>query len=100
MNYQLVIQYQARPDDSSALEDLIAAEDKLSAIADGFEVDGHDFGSGQMNIFILTSDPKGSYEKIRLVLATGRPWVAAYRETDGDEFVVLGAKDSEPFEIK
>jgi hypothetical protein len=59
MAYQLVLQ--ARGD---ALEDhdlIVAVEDRLiSAIGAVGDVDGHDVGSGETNIFILTDDPKAA----------------------------------------
>ena len=57
MKYQLVLQFYA-----SSIEDfdqLIEIEEMLeSTLGNLHEVDGHDFGSGEMNIFIHTNDPE------------------------------------------
>ena len=31
-------------------------------------VDGHDFGSGEMNIFVHTDNPKSAFEKIKALV--------------------------------
>jgi hypothetical protein len=47
------------------------------------DVDGHDFGSGEFNIFMLTSDPTASFRKVQQFVAI-RPlpnaMAAAYRQ--------------------
>jgi hypothetical protein len=54
--FQLVLQFKPWGDRSP--DDLVAVEDRLDAVADlDADVDGHDFGSGEANIFIITSDP-------------------------------------------
>jgi hypothetical protein len=30
-------------------------------------VDGHDMGSGEMNIFLFTEDPKAAFERIKTI---------------------------------
>lgn len=64
MKYQLILQF-----DASNIEDfdqLIEIEDKLeSALGNLHEVDGHDFGSGEMNIFIHTNDPDSAFELVK-----------------------------------
>jgi hypothetical protein len=59
MKYQLVLQFQAESvqefDELVVLENLLVETLPLQA-----EVDGHDFGSGEFNIFILTDLPKAS----------------------------------------
>ena len=55
MKYQLVLQL---PTSAIDLDDVIALEDALSEALDASAtVDGHDFGSGEGNIFIFTEDP-------------------------------------------
>jgi hypothetical protein len=57
MKYQLVLQFQAESvqqfDELAVLEDLLVENLPSHSV-----VDGHDFGSGELNIFILT-DQKG-----------------------------------------
>ena len=56
MKYQLILQFPF-----STLEDydaLVVLEESLSKhLANCADVDGHDAGSGEMNIFLLTDDP-------------------------------------------
>lgn len=99
MEYQLVIQSEISADDRTALEDLVKTEEKIGAIASDFEVDGHDIGSGQMNIFVLTSDPETTYRKIRDHLPPARTWVAAYRPIHGDEFVTIEPNGRSNFDV-
>ena len=60
MKYQLVLQFQAEGpqdfEDLEVLEKLIAKT--LPADSD---LDGHDFGSGEFNIFVLTDRPQESF---------------------------------------
>lgn len=56
------------------------------------EADGHDFGSGEMDIFILTKDPKKAFVEVkRLVASTGLGcgMSAAFVEEAGDEYTIL-----------
>jgi hypothetical protein len=56
------------------------------------QVDGHDAGSGEMNIFILTDQPKLAFEHLKQALGTKdiMPELkAAYREIGDDEFTIL-----------
>jgi hypothetical protein len=91
MKYQLVLQFAA--DSLEDFDRLVALEnsliDELDDIAD---VDGHDFGSGTFNIFILTGDPTTVFGVAHaIVINQGVPNVlrAAYREMDGDDYVIL-----------
>jgi hypothetical protein len=57
MEYLLVLQFPA-----SSIKDydvMVEFENAIIRTLDGFgKVDGHDFGLGEMNIFILTDEPK------------------------------------------
>lgn len=101
MSYQLVLQW-----DSSSKSDydsLLELEDQLANdLSEGHEVDGHDFGSGEMNIFILTEDPRKAFEEVkRLVGSTslGRGMRAAFREEAGDEYTILSPRDLKTFSV-
>jgi hypothetical protein len=91
--YQLVLQF---PCTSMAEFDaVIELEGKLiDAFADSAtEVDGHDSGSGEANIFILTSDPNTSFASALAVIMKD-PGLAAslragFRPLDADEYSVL-----------
>ena len=55
-------------------------------------VDGHDAGSGEMNIFIFSDEPKLAFERIQQVLGTSDflpDLKVAYREVGKDEFSIL-----------
>lgn len=101
MRYQLVLQF---PADSLAnfdeLVDLEATlEEGLSGIA---KADGHDFGAGEFNIFILTDDPVGAFRLVEAIIGVRRPiqeLKAAYRELEQEKFTILSPPDLERFEV-
>ena len=100
MTYQLVLQWAA----SSLADDdrLIRIEDTLIAgITEQHEVDGHDEGSGEMNIFIRTDDPLAAFERIRGILDrdTLKSVRVAYREVSGSTYTVLWPKDLTNFTV-
>lgn len=85
MDYQLVLQF---PGDSLGdFDAMVALEDELTEeLGDSADVDGHDAGSGETNIFILTSDPGATCNRVRSVLERNKQFqavTAAYREGRG-----------------
>ena len=103
MQYQLVVQFPAK--NIADFDALVSLENELvSELGNSAKVDGHDFGSGEANIFILTSDPELTFWKIRQVLKReGRleKVTAAYRPVTGGNYKVVWPKDSQmPFSIK
>ena len=92
MRFQVVLQWPAHSLDDYAemvggVEELLIA--KLSAQN---EVDGHDFGVGETNIFVLTDDPRRAFEEIKSILSGHSLWpgaLIAYRHMDGTEYHVL-----------
>ena len=87
----------------ATLDEMVRLEEELdAAIADLGTVDGHDVGSGEVNIFILTSHPLGVFETIktvpRFVSLTTRLKVA-YRRVGEDEFKILHPPGSSVFKI-
>lgn len=71
------------------LEDALIAE-----LPEGMaDVDGHDAGSGEANIFILTAEPNETFEHARAVVnktsGLARVLRAAYRQLDTEEYSVL-----------
>jgi hypothetical protein len=55
-------------------------------------VDGHDAGSGEMNIFILTDSPKVAFDRISQMSAMRNVMPnlkVAYREIGKDDFIIL-----------
>ena len=91
MKYQLVLQFPANS--IADYTEMIALEVLLTkALGSAAEVDGHDCGSGEMNLFIHTDEPEKTFQLIRDVVAN---WdffpnlVAAYRELAGEQYSVL-----------
>ena len=66
MDYQLVLQF--RGDSLGDLDATVALEDELiEELGDAADVDGHDVGSGETNIFIFTFDPAAAFHRARSV---------------------------------
>ncbi len=102
MSHILVLQW---PGSSEAqFDELIEMEDELEqALADSASVDGHDFGSGEMNIFIETDQPTRTFAAAQEVLSHRSSWAdvrAAYREATGDKYTVLWPAGLTDFRIK
>lgn len=99
-SYQLVLQWPASSVDDH--DDMVAVEEfLLENLAHG-EVDGHDGGQGQANIFILTDDPEATFASVRALLEKRRAWLdirVAYRETTRDHYHVLWPKSLVRFEV-
>ena len=101
MKYQLVLQWPA-----SSLEDydcMIEIEDLLiEQLSDDSQVDGHDQGSGEVNIFILTNAPERAFGDAKEILAARGLLTrarVAFREVGGDEYTVLWPKGLKRFEV-
>lgn len=95
MEYLLILQFT----DSSPLtyDTVVELENRLiETFGSRHEVDGHDSGEGEINVFILTNDPLGAFEE-SLVLARSNilypSFRAAYRRVDGENFSVLWPKE-------
>ncbi len=90
--------------DVDDFDQLVALEDQLlAALQSKGEVDGHDFGSGEMNIIILTSDPIGVFDVARKVVeASGLldRLRAAYRPVESDTYTVLWPDRLREFSVK
>ena len=90
MKYQLVLQFEASNIDE--FDQLVELEDSFeNVLGESHEVDGHDFGSGEMNIFIHTNEPKEAFEiiKNKLIPTMGKDFTAAFRELSGENYTVL-----------
>ena len=99
--FQLVLQFEAeKPND---LEDLVRIEDMFrDALGPKANVDGHDMGAGEFNIFIFTSAPEETFERALALLSAHGPlrkFKAAYREPEAEEFVILWPLDLSVFNI-
>ena len=92
MNYQLVIQFPLSDASADDFDQLLVIENKLDLLLrHEHQVDGHDIGPGEMNIFIHTNDPaeafrisKQAFSKNELDIV-----IVAVRELKGDKYSVL-----------
>jgi len=102
MTFQLVLQWPASS--LGDFDEMVAVEDLLIAkLSQENKVDGHDFGSGETNIFVLTDEPEMAFREIRAILAGHRLWesaAAAYRQIDADEYHVLWPNGATTFNIQ
>ena len=101
MKYQLVLQFGA-----AVLEDFdrfVALEDQLLEELGGLAtVDGHDFGLGQFNIFILTDEPVASFNSANQIVTNQEihnDMRSAYRELDGEDYVILWPSSLTEFRV-
>jgi hypothetical protein len=85
-------------------EALIEMEDALeSNFGDAGSVDGHDFGSGEMNIFIGTDQPIEAFATARTILSDWPHWSevrAAFRSANGEAYDVLWPPGLAEFRVR
>ena len=91
MDYQLVVKFWRKSLES---EDFLATiEDRLRAVLGGsVELEGYDVSAKEINLFMLTADPRLSFRRVREVLeALGMEngVSAAYRLVGGAKFTSL-----------
>jgi hypothetical protein len=101
MKYQLVLQWPA-----SSIKDydaMIGIEDILiENLGDNEEIDGHDAGSGEVNIFIRTDEPRRTFDRVKSVLGSRDFWVdarIAYREVGQSDYTILWPSDLYKFKV-
>jgi len=91
MKYQLVLQWPAPS--IKDYDEMIRIEGALiGALGDFALVDGHDMGSGERNIFLVTDDPTQAFEKARYVLQSEHALdglKAAFRVFAEDDYTIL-----------
>ncbi|HEV2669067.1 MAG TPA: ABC transporter, partial [Blastocatellia bacterium] len=66
------------------------------------EVDGHDAGSGEVNIFILTDDPELTFGEAKAILRNSGHWMSArvaYREIAKSHYVTLWPEGLTDFRV-
>jgi hypothetical protein len=101
MRHQLVIQF--RPTVALNFEKLVAIEDALiDELGDSASVDGHDVGSEEFNIFILTDSPSGTFQRAQKLLREMKPEgtiIFAYRAVGEEDYVILWPPSSTKFNI-
>jgi hypothetical protein len=101
MKYQLVLQFRA--EGTQDFDELVVLEDLLiENLPSTSGVDGHDFGSNEFNIFVLTNQPRETFRVAEKIIQQYHPQQqlkAAYRELGKDEFVVLWPPNLQAFKI-
>ena len=102
MRFQLALQWPLSS--LRGLDDLLNLEELLMAkLTDQSDVDGHDLGSGEANIFVYTNDPHRTLKEVRGILSGHKLWpntVIAYRETLGTEYTVLWPEGTTEFRVR
>jgi hypothetical protein len=101
MKYQLVLQFRA--ESMKDFDELVVLEDLLiENLPPHSEVDGHDSGSGEFNIFILTDQPSESFSAAEETIGhyhLKQTLRAAYRELGQDNFVILWPPNLQDFKV-
>ena len=101
MKYQLVLQFAVAS--SKDLDRLVALEDRLAEELCGLAtVDGHDFGLGEFNIFILTDNPVESFDKAHKVVThqgITNAMSSGYRKADGEHYAILWPTSLKEFKV-
>lgn len=91
MQFSLVLQWPAGAiGDYDAMIEL--EEDLIRQLPSGSTVDGHDAGSGEINIFVLTESPAETFDAAKRVVAARNMMGdlrAGFRRLDGTAYAVL-----------
>ena len=94
---QFVLQFSPWGSDTHDFDKLISLEEQLiDKLAGKAQVDGHDMGSDEANIFIHTLDAQTTFsDSFPVVQRSGLiPRLgAAYREVTGDKYIRLWPKE-------
>lgn len=97
MRYQLVFQFKG--DSLADFDQMVSLEDALIGVLGATaEVDGHDVGSGETNIFIFTTDPAATFQRAKPVLESQQQFpalTAAYRPVNGERYRVIWPEGSQ-----
>ena len=101
MKYQLVVQCpEGLYEDIDAIAEM---EDRLDESLVDAEVDGHDIGSGEINIFIHTNNPVNTLKAVEQLLDAEQIDMAyikiAYREIGTDKYIPLWPVDLADFSV-
>lgn len=91
MNYQLVIKFWRQPLPDESLMAIITNELK-EALGDTATLDGHDAKDGEINLFVLTDDPKRAFRRVKKTLETqgiDQGFSAASRLVGGAQFTSI-----------
>ena len=100
VQYQLVLQWPAASVED--YDEMVEIEEFLIENLDHGDVDGHDAGQGEMNIFILTDDPDATFAAVKKLFEKRRAWIdirIAYRAISRDTYNVLWPKSLMKFTV-
>ena len=92
MNYQLVIQFPLTGATANDFDQLLIIENALElTLRNSHQVDGHDIGSGAMNIFIHTNDPNEAFKLAKNALSEKdlNEITVAFRDLNSEEYSVI-----------
>lgn len=99
MKYLLVLQL---PEVMLSYEDILELENKLISELKGLAlVDGHDFGVGEINFFIMTNEAQTIFEKIKPLFMgeSMKQLKAAFREVDGEDYQIIYPPNLKTFSV-
>jgi hypothetical protein len=98
--YQFVLQF---PASSMADYDaVVALEDLLIDDLGDDQVDGHDVGGGEMNLFIWTQNPRGTLDRVQTLMKDhplADSMLAGFRDQGADSYTPLWPEGLERFEV-
>jgi hypothetical protein len=101
VRYILVLKWSGSS--ASDYEGLVDMETLLETeLGDSASVDGHDFGSGEMNIFLETDEPVAAFSEVVAALGNTPRWSevrAAYRESMGERYEILWPPTLQQFAV-
>lgn len=100
--FQLVLQFDC--ESLQAIDDIVELEDELiMLIGESADVDGHDIGSDEANIFIHTLQPVETFKKCHALLKSKGQKIAnfraAYRSLAGSPYTMLYPDDLAKFRV-
>ena len=103
MQYKLVLQFSEEK--YGDIDWIINMEDFLIATLSEAEVDGHDMGIGEVNIFLNTDKPIDAFNTIKNLFEKQHHSLledckAGYREVNSDDYISLWPSDLKIFEIQ
>lgn len=91
MDYQLVIKFWRKSLEDETFLPAIQSELK-GVLGDAAELDGYDVSDNEINLFVLTSDPKHSFRRIKTILESRgivQGVSAAFRLVGGAQFTSI-----------
>jgi hypothetical protein len=101
MTHELVLQWPASSiDDYDVMVDM--EEELIEKLSAGSKVDGHDAGSGEVNIFIHTDDPERAFQEVKSFLSRHPGWSgvrAAHRNFEAEDYTIIWPVGLREFDI-